>query len=109
MDVDEAIEWIRAYADGARTAAQQVLTWHLDALRWRVGLVEVVDPDTDFDPYEVRLLPTHRDEYGQAWGVFVRDVSKGDVCTCNFSHYSVLLDDLPDDVNPHAPPCPFAD
>lgn len=31
------------------------------------------------------------------------------VCTCNFSHYSVLLDDLPDDVNPHSAPCPFAD
>lgn len=31
-----------------------------------------------------------------------------DICTCNFSHYSVLLDDMPDDVNPHAAPCPFA-
>lgn len=31
------------------------------------------------------------------------------ICTCNFSHYSVLLDDLPDDVNPHAEPCPYAE
>ncbi len=28
-------------------------------------------------------------------------------CTC--SHYGVLLDDLPDDVSPHAPGCPLAD
>jgi hypothetical protein len=32
-----------------------------------------------------------------------------DTCTCNFSHYSVLLDDMPDDVNPHGPSCPFYD
>lgn len=30
-------------------------------------------------------------------------------CTCNFGAYSVLLDDLPDDVNPHGPTCPLAD
>jgi hypothetical protein len=31
------------------------------------------------------------------------------VCSCNFSHYGVLLDDMPDDVNPHGDGCPFAE
>lgn len=30
-------------------------------------------------------------------------------CTCNFSCYSVMLDDMPDDMNPHGPGCPFSD
>lgn len=29
-------------------------------------------------------------------------------CTCDFGAMSVLLDDLPDDVNPHRPECPLA-
>lgn len=31
------------------------------------------------------------------------------ICTCNFSHYSVMLDDMPDDTNPHRPECPFGE
>lgn len=31
------------------------------------------------------------------------------ICTCNFSHYSAMLDDLPADTNPHGDGCPFAD
>lgn len=29
------------------------------------------------------------------------------ICTCNFSHYAVMLDDI--DWNPHKPTCPFGD
>lgn len=75
------ITWLHEYAENARTAARQVLQWRLDRLRLYVGLVEVVDIRSDdyaADPERpVRLVPSHRDEYGQNWCVFVRDVEPG--------------------------------
>jgi hypothetical protein len=32
-----------------------------------------------------------------------------DICTCNFSHYGVMLDSMPDEENPHKPTCPFGE
>lgn len=93
-------QWIHDYAQSARTAARQILTWQLDRLRLYVGLVEIVPRDEDPEPGTCRMIPTGRDEYGQNWCVLVRDVPQPDPWADAPKDAPRISDDERDDLHP---------
>lgn len=59
---EECIEWLHSYAEGAKSMAEMVISWRLDALRVYVGLAEVVPWPDSKDVLSRWYVPPERDE-----------------------------------------------
>lgn len=63
MDINESLEWIRAYAQNQRDAGMQVIAWKMDAWKAELGMVEVAGPA--YKLWDVDNRPTRTLRRGQ--------------------------------------------